>query len=99
MTVLLYTLQVGVSDSTSGGNIIDINLQYISVAQMHFIIAELRIMMYCFKYTTTPYYTILTTAINQINRSLSEMEGNTIFCTLGQNLQGPDAENKVNQII
>jgi hypothetical protein len=99
MTVQSYTLQIGVSDSMIGGDIIEINMRHIDVYQMYLIIGALEKMLTRFKQTTEPYYAIIMGTINTMNILLSEVEGNSVFCTLSQNMKCPHADAVAEEFI
>jgi hypothetical protein len=92
MTAHFYLLRIGVSDSATGGDIIEVRLQYISVYQLYLIIEAMQNMLERFKHTAEPYYTIINDTINTMNLLLSEVEGNTVFCSISRNLQSDHVE-------
>jgi len=92
MTAHFYTLQLSVCDANKSGAIIHVKMQYISVSQIYLIIEVLQTMLESFKHTSTPYYTIIADTVNTLNNIMSEVEHNTVFCTLCPNLQANDAE-------
>lgn len=92
MTAHFYLLRIGVTDSTAGGTIIEIRLQYINVYQLYLIIGALQRMLERFKETAEPYYAIINDTINTMNLLVSEQEGNTVFCSICPNLQHHNAD-------
>jgi hypothetical protein len=92
MTAPLYIVQIGVSDSTVGGDIIEVRMQYINTYQLFIIIGTLQNMLHRFKQTAESYYSIIIDTINDMNLLLSEVEGNTVFCSISRNLQSHHAE-------
>ena len=92
MTAPLYIVHIGVSDSTVGGDIIEVRMQYMNTYQLFIIIGSLQNMIYRFKQTAEPYYDIINDIIHDMNLLLSEVEGNTVFCTISSNLQCHHAE-------
>jgi hypothetical protein len=92
MTAPQYIIHIGISDSTVGGDIIEVRMQYINIYQLFVIIGSLQNMIHRFKQTTEPYYAIIVDTIHDMNLLLSEEEGNTVFCAISRNLQSHDAE-------
>ena len=92
MTAHFYLLRIGVTDSTAGGTIMEVRLQSINVYQLYLIIGVLQQMLERFKQTAESYYVIINDTINDMNLLLSEVEGNTVFCSICPNLQHHHAE-------
>jgi hypothetical protein len=92
MTAHFYLLRIGVTDSTAGGTIMEVRLQSINVYQLYLIIGVLQRMLERFKQTAESYYVIINDTINDMNLLLSEVEGNTVFCSICPNLQHHRAE-------
>jgi hypothetical protein len=92
MTAHFYLLQIGVSDSRTGGTIIEVRLQSINVYQLYLIIGGTQRMLERFKQTAEPYYAIINDTINDMNLLLSEVEGNTVMCSISRNLLAHNAE-------
>ena len=92
MTAHFYKFQIGVCDANKGGAVIDVKMQYISIAQIYIIIEMLQSMLDRFKQTAVPYYTIINDTVNTTNLVMSQIEYNTLFCSLCPNLGEHNAE-------
>jgi hypothetical protein len=99
MTAYFYILYLGVSDATSGCTLMEVRIQYITVSHIYLMIEALQSMLHRFKTTTVPYYTIINDTINTLNANMSELEGNTAFCTMSANLQHQDAVAITDELI
>ena len=99
MTAHFYLLNIGVSDSAAGGTVMEVRLQSINLYQLYLIIGALQSMLERFKQTAESYYVIINDTINDMNLLLSEVEGNTVFCSIGLNLQTHHAEAFTNEWI
>jgi hypothetical protein len=87
MTAHRYIIHLGITDARSGSTIIEIYTQSITVSHIYLIIEALQTMLHRFKQTAVPYYTIMNDTINTLNVTMSELEGNTAYCTLSPNFQ------------
>ena len=87
MTAHFYILYLGIADATGGGAVMEVRIQYITVSHIYLMIEALQFMLHRFKTTTVSYYTIINDTINTLNLNMSELEGNTAYCTMSANLQ------------
>lgn len=87
MTLHTYTVHLGITDYSSGSTVIEVNIQFITVSHIYLMIEALQTMLQRFKQTAVPYYTIINDTINTLNLNMSELEGNTAYCTLSANYQ------------
>ena len=92
-------IHIGVEDQHDGMPIIELTMQYINVFQIQCIIYSLENMLYRFKNTAVPYYTIINDTVNEINISMEELEGNTVVCRLGANLIQANSNTLIEQMI
>lgn len=99
MTIQQHSIRIGVEDRHSGMSIIELSMQYINVAQINRIIYALENMIYRFKNTAVPYYTIIIDTINAINNDMEELEGNTVICRLDANLLQHNANELAEEMI
>ena len=99
MTAHFYILHLGINDSHGGCALMEVRIQYITVSHIYLMIEALQSMLHRFKTTTVSYYTIINDTINMLNVTMSELQGNTAFCTLGSNLQHHDAVAITDELI
>lgn len=90
---------ISLTDANMGANILEVHTQHITAEQINMLIEILSDMLNDLKYPNDSYHTIIKNTINEINMRMCEMEGNTTFCTITENLQGRYAELVVNTIV
>lgn len=95
----MHTFIISTIDCNYGCNLLEIHAQYITVEQINILIEILQNMLNDLKRPNDSFYTILNHTINEINIRMCEMEGNTVFCTITENLQGRYTETMVNTML
>jgi hypothetical protein len=82
----MRTFTVSLVDIHGGGDIIVVHMQSITEEQISRLVSLLQRMVHELKASMQTIKTILEDTIRAINRSMSEIEGNTVFCLLSENL-------------